>query len=173
MTDNEPEPETGGRPNKTRQKREIAARSTLIERMTELSDKELARLGVAGEMIEEVARVRAIRPSGARKRQLKFCVKRLQDADLSQVELYLSDQRSQQVEANRAFHHLEQWRDRLIEEGDAAIGDALAEWSALDRQQLRQLVRDARREHEHGKPVGAGRKLFRYLRTLMEETDEN
>ena len=71
---------------------------------------------------------------------------------------------------NQAFHHLERWRDRLIEEGDAALGDALAEWPGLDRQQLRQLVREARRERDQSKPRGAGRKLFRYLRSLDENS---
>jgi len=169
MSDNELEGETGGRPNKTQQKREIAARATLIEKMTELSDKELSRLGVGDDVIEEIGRVRAIKPSGARKRQLKYCVKQLQGCDLSEVELYLNDQRSQQIALNQTFHDLEKWRDRLIEQGDEVIGEALSEWPSLDRQQLRQLIRDARRERDLGKPPGAGRKLFRYLRTLSEE----
>lgn len=172
MNDEEPEDTIGVRPNKSRLKREILARSGLIEQMTGLSDRELARLGVDEDAITEIGRVRAIKPSGARKRQLKFCVKRLQTTDLSQVELYLNDRQSQQVAANQAFHRLEHWRDRLIGEGDGVIGEALAEWPALDRQRLRQLVRDARREQEHGKPAGAGRKLFRYLRTLAEAGEE-
>ena len=170
MSDSEFGNETGGRPNKTQQKREISARTALVERMTGLSDRQLASLGLDGAAVAEIARVRAIRPSGARKRQLKFCVRQLQGADLSQVELYLDDQQSQQAAFNQAFHHLERWRDRLIEEGDAALGDALAEWPGLDRQQLRQLVREARRERDQGKPRGAGRKLFRYLRSLDENS---
>lgn len=173
MNNEEPADDISSRPNKTRLKREIQARSALVEQMTGLSDGELARLGMDADAIAEIARVRSIKPSGARKRQLKFCVKRLQATDLSQVELYLNNRQSQQVSANQAFHRLEQWRDRLIGEGDGVIGEVLAEWPALDRQQLRQLVRDARREREHGKPVGAGRKLFRYLRTLAEAGEES
>lgn len=173
MKEGDREDVRGGRPNKTQLKREMAARAALVEKMTGLNDRELARLGLDREAIAEIGRVRAIRPSGARKRQLKYCVKRLQGVDLSQVALYLEDRQSQRVAANQAFHHLEQWRDRLVAEGDAAIGDALAEWPFLDRQRLRQLVRDARREREHGKPAGAGRRLFRYLRTLSDETCEN
>jgi len=156
------------RPNKTALKRELAARGALIEQATQLSDAELRRLGIADQDIEEIARVRAIKPSGARKRQLKFCVKRLAEADLSAVETYLNDRHSQQLALNQAFHKLEQWRDRLIEEGDGLLGEAMQEWPHLDRQQFRQLVRDARREKEHGKPVGAKKKLFRHLRELAE-----
>lgn len=159
------------RPNKTALKRELAARSELIEQATGLTDRELERLGVAHEDIAEIARVRAIKPSGARNRQLKYCVKVLAEVDLSAVDKYLNDRHSQQLELNQAFHRLEHWRDRLVEEGDALLGEAAMEWPHLDRQQLRQLVRDSKREHEHGKPAGAKRKLFRYLRDLSEQSD--
>lgn len=172
MTDDQ-ESERAVRPNKSQQKRDIAARSALIEQMTGLTDQELHRLGIEDSVVAEVAKVRAIKPSGARNRQLKHCVKRTLDEDLSQVELYLADRHSQQVTANQEFHRLEQWRDRLIGEGDAVIGEIVQEWPDLDRQQLRQLVRDARREREQGKPAGAARKLFRYLRALSEADEQN
>lgn len=154
------------RPNKSRQKRELAERAALIEGAATLSNGELARLGLPEEAIAEITRLRAIRPSGARKRQLKFCVKRLRDMDLQPLTLYLQDRQSQQVAANRQFHHLERWRDRLIEEGDTALGEALQEWPDLDRQHLRRLIREARREQEAEKPPAAARRLFRYLREI-------
>ena len=66
MSDSEFGNETGGRPNKTQQKREISARTALVERMTGLSDRQLASLGLDGAAVAEIARVRAIRPSGGR-----------------------------------------------------------------------------------------------------------
>lgn len=172
MTEQDTMVERAIRPNKSQQKREIAARTDLVEKMTILTDRELERLGLPADVIEEVARVRAIKPSSARKRQLKHCVKYLQDADLSQVELYLEDRHSQQVEVNQALHRLERWRDRLVAEGDEAMQELLSELPTLDRQRLRQLVRDAQREREQGKPAGAGRKLFRHLRGLFEADTE-
>ncbi len=166
MNDDTPTRERGQRPNKTALKREIAARAELLEAATRLNDKELTRLGLDAQAIAEIDKVRAIRPSGARKRQLKYCLKQLTDADFDNLRLYLDDRQSQQVEANRAFHRLERWRDRLIAEGDALIGEAAAEWPSLDRQHLRQLIRDARRERDTGKPAGAARRLFRHLREL-------
>lgn len=164
----QPEIHYAERPNKTALKREMAARHELLERATGLADSELKRLGLNDEQIAQIAKVRAIRPSGARKRQLKYCVKQLANADLGAVETYLNDRHSQQLAINQAFHQLERWRDRLVEEGDRLLGEAMQQWPALDRQQFRQLVRDARREQEQGKPAGAKRKLFRHLRELEE-----
>lgn len=157
-----------GRPNKSALKRELLARGELIDRMTGLTDKELARLGVDEEDIAEIAKVRAIKPSGARNRQLKYATRSLSEVDFSVVETYLDDRHSQQLEINQVLHELERWRDRLCEQGDAVLGEAMERWPQIDRQRLRQLVRDAQREHQHGKPAGAKRKLFRYLREFTQ-----
>lgn len=168
----QPEIHYAERPNKTALKREIASRTELVERATGLADSELERLGLDHDQVAQIAKVRAIRPSGARKRQLKYCVKQLANADLDTVETYLNDRHSLQLAINQAFHHLERWRDRLLEQGDALLGEAMQQWPTLERQQFRQLVRDAQREQQHGKPAGAKRKLFRHLRELDEKTAE-
>lgn len=154
----------GGRPNKSARKREIAALLDLAEQMLGLSDGELARLDVPTDLRKALDDVRPMRPSGARNRQLKHCV-RLMDADeLNQVVEFLSDRHSQRVIVNQALHEIESWRDRLIADGDRAVSALLDRHPDVDRQRLRQLSRDAIRERDAGKPAGAGRKLFRYLR---------
>lgn len=170
MTDSQ-HPERVERPNKSLLKRQIAERSELIEQMTALSDAELRRIGMEDFVIEQVAEVRAIAPSGARNRQLKYAVKHLSDDDLIQAKTYLNDRQSQQLAVNQAFHLLENWRTKLIDKGDAALGEALAVWPQIDRQQIRQLIRDARRERDTSKPAGAAKKLFRYLRELGDPSD--
>ena len=59
---------------------------------------------------------------------------------------------------------LEQWRDRLIAEGDRAISELMLESPEIDRQHLRQLVRQAHKEAAENKPPAASRKIFAYLR---------
>jgi len=168
---NNDRPDLVVRPNKTRLKQEIAELQHLIDQMTKMTDKELRRIKLDEDVIEEVARVRAIKPSSARNRQLKYCAKQLTGVDLSVAETYLNDRHSQQLEINQKFHKLERWRDKLIEMGDAAMGEALTEWPDMDRQHLRQLVRDAQREVDKGKPVGAQKKLFKLLRDSTPDED--
>jgi ribosome-associated protein len=93
----------------------------------------------------------------------------LTGVDLTVAETYINDRHSHQLAINQAFHLLEKWRDRLVEEGYEAMGAAMDEWPDMDRQQLRHLVRDAKKEHESGKPAGAKKKLFQFLRTLSEQ----
>lgn len=161
------EESAGGRPNKSARKREMAELQLLAEKMATLTEAELVRLGVDGRLREALAPAREMRASGARNRQLKYCVKFMDIDELAEVVAYLGDRHSQQVAINREFHRLETWRERLLNEGDDALQELLETHPDLDRQQLRQLSRDAKREREGGKPAGAGRKLFRYLRETV------
>lgn len=156
------------RPSKSARKREVEALQTLAGQMAGLSDAELGRLGVDQRLRDAISLVRPMRPSGARNRQLKHCVKFMDSAALGEVRAYLDDRHSQQVSANRAFHAIERWRDRLLDDGDnKALEELFDAHQDLDRQRLRQLVRDARREKDSGSPAGAGRRLFRYLRECL------
>ncbi len=157
-----------GRASKSARKREIEALQVLAERMTGLSDKELQRLGVGEQLRAAIDLVRPMRPSGARNRQVKHCVKFMDSDELTEVAAYLDDRQSQQVAINQEFHQLERWRDRLISEGDEALNALFNEYPDLDRQRTRQLARDAAREKNTGKPTGAGRKLFRFLRESLQ-----
>jgi ribosome-associated protein len=70
-----------------------------------------------------------------------------------------------------ATHHLEALRERLLDDGDAALSELIATHPDLDRQHLRALIRQARLERETNKPLHAYRELFRELRNL--ETNES
>lgn len=48
----------------------------------------------------------------------------------------------------------------------------LKQYPNTDRQQLRQLIVNAKKERLHGKPAGAGRLLFRYLKSLQEDNEK-
>ena len=155
------------RPNKSALKREWQEKQNLVEQMTQLGQAELVRLGVEGHLLEAVRELAAMRPSGARNRQIKHCVNLIDSEVLAQIRVYLADRQSQRVAANQQFHRVERWRDRLVAEGDDALEEFLQGNTQIDRQHLRRLCRDAAREHKDGRPAGAGRKLFRYLKEVL------
>jgi len=114
--------------------------------------------------IDETPRIKDIR---ARGRHFKRLANLLERDDMHAVHA-LMDQAQERERADSARHHqLERWRERLIGEGDAAVGDFVDEYPDTDRQQLRTLVRAAKRDTERGRPE-APRKLFRFLRGVVE-----
>ena len=131
------------RPSKSARKRELLALQDLANEMVGLSNRELEQLGVDPQLRAALDLVRPMRPSGARNRQIKHCVKFMDDAELGEVRAYLADRHAGQVEANRALHRCERWRDRLINDGDTALEALFDEFPELERQPVRQLVREA------------------------------
>ncbi|MEC9482293.1 MAG: ribosome biogenesis factor YjgA, partial [Halomonas sp.] len=69
----------------------------------------------------------------------------------------------EKLRRDHAFHRLEKWRDRLVDD-DEALEPFIAEYPDVDRQALRQLIRNARSERERGKPPTNARKLFKLIR---------
>ena len=78
----------------------------------------------------------------------------------------LAEDRDSAHRAAAALHHVERWRERLLEEGDEALAEFIAAHPHADRQQLRQLVRNALAERKAGKPPHAYRELFRVMREV-------
>ena len=69
------------------------------------------------------------------------------------------------------LHRAERWRERLLEPGDDAIHDFVAQFPLVDRQQLRALVRSARDERDKRAPPRRFRELLRFVRALDEAVD--
>ncbi|MDU6451578.1 MAG: ribosome biogenesis factor YjgA [Enterobacter hormaechei] len=60
---------------------------------------------------------------------------------------------------------------RLIDQGDDAVPEVLNLWPNADRQQLRSLIRNAKKEKEGNKPPKSARLIFQYLRELSENEE--
>ena len=80
--------------------------------------------------------------------------------------------KNQSGHAVREHHIVEKWRERLLNEGHDALTELLDEYPHADRQQLRQLVRNAQKEKELAKPPKSSRLLYRYLKALFDVEDD-
>ncbi len=156
-------------PSKSALKRQMTALQKIGETLVELSDKELARMPIEDERVREVIlEARGIRSNSARRRHLQYLGKLMRNIDATPIEEALDALHQGRRGDAAAFHELEQWRDKLLNEGDPAVQALLQTYPGGDRQLLRQLIRQHRREVDANKPPAASRKLFRYLRDLAD-----
>ncbi len=160
--------------SRSQQRREALEVLALGEQLVALTDAQLAKLPVPEHLLPHILDTRRITSHIARKRQLAFLAKQMRREDDETLEA-IRDALDEKGEAARretaAMHRVEAWRDRLLDEGDAALGALLDEHPAADRQHLRQLVRNALEERKRNKPPRAYRELFRELRTLLTGGD--
>ena len=130
----------------------------------EMSDAVFAKLDLDEELRDEIEEARRVTSAIARRRAERTLAGVLRGVDIADVQ-----QRMANVEATgsadpRLFHAAEKWRARLIEEGSAAA----AEFPGGYVDPLPQLIQNARRERDTGKPPGAARALFRHVMSVLK-----
>ena len=155
--------------SKSQLKRESEALQKLGEELVELPASQLAKIPMPEELADAVDLARRISARGGRKRQLQYIGKVMRQIDAEPIEKAMDALRNEHLRENARLHTLEQWRDRLIAEGDAALSELLEHQPNADRQHLRQLMRNAQQEAKKNKPPKSARELFRYLREVMEQ----
>ncbi|MFW6345864.1 MAG: ribosome biogenesis factor YjgA [Halomonas sp.] len=152
------------RPSKSRLKREMHALQTLGEQIIAMTPAERARFPLSDDMLAAVEETARIRSHEGRRRHMQYVGKLMRREDLAAIRAVHDEIEQERLRRDHAFHRLERWRDRLVEEGDPAVEAFVADYPDADRQALRQLIRNARRERDHNKPPASARKLFKLIR---------
>ena len=145
------------------------ARQALGEQLTRLSAAQLARIPLDEPLREAIADYQRFTSREARRRQLQFIGRLMRAVDRDAIEQAWQLTQAGSEASKKIQHKLERWRDRLLAEGDDAINAWLVEHPDGDRQLLRQLVRDARREIQLDKSPALRRKLFQSLKSQEAE----
>ena len=164
MSDDFDSNSTPERPSKSARKREDQQLQQLAAALLELPAAELARIPLEPALGAALEATRAITQREARRRQLQYLGKLMRNADHQAIRSALDGLRMRQRQFRQHLERIDGLCQQLITGGDSALAALLAEQepaSALDRQQLRQLVRKA---SPADAPEDARRKLFDYLR---------
>ena len=157
-------------PSRSEQRRQALGVLELAEKLASLTPTQLAKLPIPEELLPHLEQTRKITSHGARKRQLAFLAKQMrrqEDEILDAIRDALDEDGDAARREVALLHRAETWRDRLLDEGDAALAELLDEHPAADRQHLRQLVRSTLEERKRNKPPRAFRELFRELKMLL------
>lgn len=160
-------------PSKSSLKRESHAMQDMGGELLELSNENLQKLDLPPELYEAIRVGKTITAHGGLRRQKKFIGKLLRDLDPEPIRAGIAFIKHEGADAVRTQHLCENWRDRMLAEGDSVVNEFVECHSEADRQKLRQLVRDGRREREGGRPSRSARLLFRYIREVLVDGQED
>ncbi len=155
------------RPSKSQLKRDMQRLQYLGGELVKLHPGALERIPLGEEVRAAIAEYHRVRGREGLRRQLQYIGRLMRGEDGAAVHAALERAQSGGLEEKRRLRLTEQWRDRLLGQGDLALTEFLDAHPRADRQQLRQYIRAAAREHKRGKPPAAARKLFRYLRETL------
>ena len=120
----------------------------LLTLRSDLSDRLHAQGHLNDLLRDALAEARRITNFEGKRRQMQFVGKLMRKLDEAAVEAMrdtLNEQRMGSTRDTLALHQAEQWRDRLIAD-DEAVSEWMLAFPATDSQQLRALVRQARKD---------------------------
>ncbi len=176
----------GDGPSKTELKAQSAELQTLGEQLLDLRADLFAPLDLPTKLVDALDELRRITNFEGRRRQAQFVGKQmrlLDDEQIAAVREALDVQRKGSAKDTLRLHAAENWRDRLITD-DEALNAWVSQFADTDVQQLRALVRQARKDapsaaaaaeaESKGQAQRQGRayrELFQLVRDALERAE--
>ncbi|SNS02296.1 ribosome-associated protein [Methylobacillus rhizosphaerae] len=153
--------------SKTRRKAEADAVQAIGVTLVGLPKDKLAKLDLPEALQDAVNEAKRITSNGALRRQMQYLGRLMRDIDTTPIVDQLQRWEGTHHEENARFHRLEQWRTRLIAD-ESSLAEFIKEYPHTEVQQIRNLIRNARREQDAAKPPKSSRELFKLLRSITE-----
>jgi len=154
------------RPSKTQLKKEMHDLQALGEALVELGDDRLTALALPEPLLDAVREFQRTRSHEGRRRQMQYIGKLMRHADAEPIREAVAASRLGRARDALALHEAEHWRSELIA-GDAALTAWTTRHPGTDLQQLRSLIRAARKEAAEPGPPGAAPRKGRAFRELF------
>ena len=134
--------------SRTDEKKESLALQKLGEDLLTLRPDFMARLDLSEKLKDAVIEAKRITNFEGKRRQMQFIGKQmrlLEPEAVDAIKTVLHEQQSGSAADIAALHQAQTWRDRLIAD-DAAFGQWIEKFPQTDTQQLRALIRQARKD---------------------------
>jgi ribosome-associated protein len=162
------------RPSKSARKRDAHDLQSLGQALVELPPDRLAALPISDSLRSAIDEFRRTRSHEGRRRQMQLIGKLMRNEEVEPLREAVADYKLGGARDALALHQAERWRVELVA-GDEAVDRWMAAYPESDRQQLRALVRNARKdstlapEQRHGR---AWRELFQWIKPQLKKSDE-
>ena len=162
--------EEKGPPSKTQLKAEADEMQALGEALLTLRADLMARLDLPDKLLDAIKDARKITNFEGKRRQMQFIGKLMRPLDPDPIREAINEQLNGSAQLTLALHLAEQWRDKLVAD-DEALQQWLVEYPDTDSQQMRALIRQARKDYKPEKPGEAPRhgKSYREIFQMVKE----
>lgn len=154
--------------SKSQKKRDADALQKIGVSLIDWSIDKIDKLPLPDNLRKAIIDAKSIKSHGAKRRQAQFIGKLMRTSDLDTILPIYEDLIADESAQTAAFHEIECWRTRLIEEGNTALTEFIDTFHPEDVQQLKHLIKKAQQEQSNSTNLGASRTLFRYIRSCIK-----
>jgi len=157
------------RPSKSELKRQMTALQKLGEELIAEPRDRVKRVPMPEDVRDAILECQLIKDHEGRRRQTQYVGKKmrsLEPDEIAVIQKMLDSWKGASKSETAALHAIERKRDKLLTD-DKALTQLLEDNPELDAQQLRTLIRNARKEQAENKPPKAYREIFQILKQLQ------
>jgi len=137
----------------------------------------MARLDLPTKLLDAIKDAKKITNFEGKRRQMQFIGKLMRPLDADPIREAINEQLNGSAQLTLQLHLAEQWRDKLVAD-DESLSAWLNDYPATDAQQLRALIRQARKDYKPEKPGEAPRhgksyrEIFQLVKAEMQASTE-
>ncbi|MCF6434854.1 ribosome biogenesis factor YjgA [Pseudoalteromonas sp. MMG022] len=155
--------------SKSELKRDAQQYQQLAQDLASMPKKQRDKLPLSDDLLEAMVVADKIRQkSEAYRRHINYITKTLRlTENVADIEAAIGLMLNKNKQADVMLNKIELVRDDLIQQGDSKINELIDEYPMLERQKMRQLVRQASKEVQAEKPAKSYKELFQYLKEAM------
>jgi len=156
--------------SKSQRKRDMTALQDLGAELEALAKDRLARVPMPEALLDAVLAARKITSHEGKRRQMQFVgkvMRSLDDDEVAVIRAALEGFKGTSKAETAKLHLIERWRDLLLAD-DANLTKFLGEHPDVDVQTVRNMIRNARKEKELGKPPKYYRELFQAIKSALD-----
>ncbi len=157
------------RPSKSQLKREMTALQKMGEQLVNASADRLKRIPLPDNLREAILQCQQIKAHEGKRRQLQYIGKIMRSLDektIATINQTIESWKGMSRADTLFMHTLENQREKLLA-NEMALTEFLHQYPQADSQQLRALIRNAKKEIATNKPPKAYRELYQQLKQLM------
>lgn len=163
---------TQPKPSKSARKREQQALRELGDQLIGWSRAEIDRLPLDETLRTAIVEAASIKSHGALRRQKQLVAKLMRDIDTGPIQAAIVRKTAKERAEKRVFAQAEQWRDRVVRDGQAAI-DAFERKTGLSGSQLVDLNRELSQVLSDAQEKALKRKLFRRIHDALMTSSQD
>ena len=158
------------RPSKTQRKKASHELQDLGQALVELPESRVKDLAIPENLRDAVHQYRRTKTHEGRRRQMQYIGKLMRGVDTDPIRQAVLDMQLGRAKDSLALHEAERWRAELVASDDA-VTSFLAEHPQTDTQQLRSLIRAARKDASLSPEQRSGRafrELFQFIKQARD-----
>jgi ribosome-associated protein len=158
------------RPSKTQRKKASHELQDLGQALVDLPESRVKDLAIPENLRDAVHQYRRTKTHEGRRRQMQYIGKLMRGVDTDPIRQAVIDMQLGRAKDSLALHEAERWRAELVASDDAVTG-FLQQFPGADAQQLRSLIRSARKDASLSPEQRSGRtfrELFQFIKQARD-----